>query len=585
MADCRLMLQFNGGNGTTSTVDEAGRHPTITFNGTAAISTTNPKFGVGCLLLDGDSDYLTIPASADWNVLASLLDDWTIELWVKHDDHALTETYLIQQRDANNYWMLDHVHGSGLRFASQINGSSIVTVSYGGEITDTLWHHVALCKVGDDFGTYLDGQQVGYGQASGVTTFAAALTIGATATPGSYFDGRMDQIRIDKFNHFGAAPNVGLTDSFSIINPIGRWTMDDDAASTTVLDSSGNGYDATLAGGDNTEDKASVGQIDGAFNLNGTDDYADAGATFEAQFQSSFTISILLKPADGQPAAIKMLCGAYETGGTNAIQIYFSGGNGKIRCDYTANSNTASARSNGDLFSDGAAEEFSTLTIVFDSTIGGVGGILIYFNGALVTLDATYNGDTSGVTFSSYSNTRNLFVGARNTAGSASYPFAGFLDDFMLIPKAITAAQVLAIHNAAVAGRTGATEAYEAYELLGVFPTMDNSPLAESYVETLDERAVRRASAESGYPMIAGRYTFDPKLIRFTLDYVSQADKASLETFYSANKDRAFLWYNDSDGLKYQVTFASAPRYYGRLSDTPWRIEIDLLQVSSQTVS
>ncbi len=49
------------------------------------------------------------------------------------------------------------------------------------------------------------------------------------------------------------------------------WTLDDDAATTNVIDSTGD-YDGTLVGGDNTEDISVAGKVDEAFNLNGIDD-------------------------------------------------------------------------------------------------------------------------------------------------------------------------------------------------------------------------------------------------------------------------------------------------------------------------
>ena len=57
--------------------------------------------------------------------------------------------------------------------------------------------------------------------------------------------------------------------------PVGHWTMDDDATNTTVEDSSSNENHGTAQ--QNTEDISTAGIIDGALDFNGTSDYVDCG--------------------------------------------------------------------------------------------------------------------------------------------------------------------------------------------------------------------------------------------------------------------------------------------------------------------
>lgn len=215
MPDARLMLHFNGADGDTNTVDATGRHGTITFNGTAQLDTAETKWGTAALLLDGNSDYLSIANSEDWYICSDADEDWTIDFWVKHDDHAGTETYIQHYEDGDNSWRIVHVHGSGVRFYVESGAAVVIDTGSGGEITDTNWHHIALCKVGDEYGLYVDGSQVAYTQDSSVDTFAGSLYIGATGTPGNYYDGSIDELRIDNSNHFSAAPNVGESDTIT----------------------------------------------------------------------------------------------------------------------------------------------------------------------------------------------------------------------------------------------------------------------------------------------------------------------------------------------------------------------------------
>ena len=65
-----------------------------------------------------------------------------------------------------------HVGGKGMRFLL-IGGTGNTMSIRGGEITDTDWHHIALCKVGDTWGIYKDGEQVAYSGEANSTAFAA----------------------------------------------------------------------------------------------------------------------------------------------------------------------------------------------------------------------------------------------------------------------------------------------------------------------------------------------------------------------------------------------------------------------------
>jgi len=217
-----------GYTGTTEEVDiGAGGHLISTWSGTAQLSVAESKWGGSSLLLDGNSDDIRFADHADWNVCGSNADSWTIDLWVKHTDHAGDETYLQHFEGDTDYWRFRHDHGTGLEFHLESGGSKTITISGGGEITDTNWHHVALCKVADEYGCYLDGAQVNYDQDTSTDTFSGSLLIGQDDEgAATYFDGYMDDIRITNSNAFSAAPNVGTTDTITV--PTAAHTADSD---------------------------------------------------------------------------------------------------------------------------------------------------------------------------------------------------------------------------------------------------------------------------------------------------------------------------------------------------------------------
>ena len=98
------------------------------------------------------------------------------------------------------------------------SGAAIIIDLLGaGEVADTDWHHVALVKVADEYGIYVDGSQVNYVKDSSVANFAAILRI-AVDDPsyGTYVNGSMDEIRISHTSRFGVTPTTANDTSFTV---------------------------------------------------------------------------------------------------------------------------------------------------------------------------------------------------------------------------------------------------------------------------------------------------------------------------------------------------------------------------------
>ena len=219
-ADANLysLLHFNGADSSTTFTDSSGRH-TWTAQGNAQLDTAVKKWGTASLLCDGTGDYITSPDSSDWDFCASNSDNWTIDFWVKLLDHAGQDTFWAQGTATSSAQFLFHVHGLGLNFRVM---PSIIEVGYGGEIKDTDWHHIALCKVGSLYGIYKDGNQVCYVNDASTFTSTAACGIAGGMTDGgiNYLKGSMDEFRLIHDNIFSALPNSGKTDT--IIVPTGE---------------------------------------------------------------------------------------------------------------------------------------------------------------------------------------------------------------------------------------------------------------------------------------------------------------------------------------------------------------------------
>ena len=115
-----VLLPFNGSDAATSTSDLSNRNGSVSFTGTAQLSTGASKFGQSSLLLDGNSDYITVSDSY-WNSCISS-GDFTVELWARWDSAALdgsTSTSLIGNRgdiggSSSNGWEIRKYNGNFL---------------------------------------------------------------------------------------------------------------------------------------------------------------------------------------------------------------------------------------------------------------------------------------------------------------------------------------------------------------------------------------------------------------------------------------------------------------------------------------
>ncbi|MDY6862917.1 MAG: LamG-like jellyroll fold domain-containing protein [Thermodesulfobacteriota bacterium] len=217
----KLLLHCDGADESTTFTDKSSSvHGNATAGGNAQVDTavTDPWSGNdGVLMLDGTGDYLSYADHADWDISTN----WTLDLWVKHNtgEPGAEESYVCQYEDDSNCWSLMRGSNESVNFYVWSGGTAIISLGTGIDaITDTNWHHVAVCKVGNEYGLYIDGTQVAYLSDSDTDTFAGTLYVGYQGAGAGTLDmdGYIADVRIRRDNHFGAAPVVGLTDTISI---------------------------------------------------------------------------------------------------------------------------------------------------------------------------------------------------------------------------------------------------------------------------------------------------------------------------------------------------------------------------------
>jgi len=223
------------------------------------------RFGGSSLVLDGNSDYLTLPDSADWDIGASSSSNWVVDGWFNFNSVGANQYLICQFEDGNNTWSLVYNTGTSSQFVFVSGGVAKINMAGPVLYTDR-WYHLAVCKLGELWGLYIDGIQVAYDTTSDTDTFSTILTIGRRPDGTRYFSGNADELRIQNSDYFSSAP---------LPEPYAWYRLNEVKTSNTNVRDDGSGANDGTAStnttnlGD-TQGKA-IGQLGTAGHTNGTD--------------------------------------------------------------------------------------------------------------------------------------------------------------------------------------------------------------------------------------------------------------------------------------------------------------------------
>jgi len=182
----RLLLHFDGANGSTTFTDSSPNGLAVTANGGAAISTAQSKFGGASGYFDGDGDSLS------FSDLALGTNDFTIEAWIKTDSQTQYAQIIGNETSPDGFTLLiNHASGGAGDLAVYVMGNFVL--SGGSEINDDSWHHIALVKDSGTLRLFVDGAQVASATnsssyTSGSDTFVANNNLYAGRDLACYID-------------------------------------------------------------------------------------------------------------------------------------------------------------------------------------------------------------------------------------------------------------------------------------------------------------------------------------------------------------------------------------------------------------
>jgi hypothetical protein len=206
-----LLMDMNGNITDSSSVGRI-----FAAEGTAAVSTTQQKFGTHSLSLDGNSDRLSTPNSLDFDFAAG---NFTIECWIRINALYTSGLYggiCNQVRDFSSTtpkqgWLIDVTDANKVQmYAADNRSDALGTWHQYGVSTTTLvidtWYHVAITRSGTDIHLFING-------ALEDTTAIGAVTLvrerwndfligdydhSGGGTGHRYFNGYIDGLRITK---------------------------------------------------------------------------------------------------------------------------------------------------------------------------------------------------------------------------------------------------------------------------------------------------------------------------------------------------------------------------------------------------
>jgi hypothetical protein len=201
-ANTLLLIHGDGTNASTVFTDDNGQPPfvartakTVTAVGNAQIDTAQSKFGGASAQFDGSGDYLTIPASNDFNFGTG---NFTIEMWFRRISGGAIDIIVGNRGTgfvSGNFAFYTYSSSIEFDYRNDLIANNTLTTS----ISNNIWYHFAIVRNGTSLTLYKDGA-VGQAKTIGSTeTFGSSsidLSIGCNTAGTFPLNGYIDELRI-----------------------------------------------------------------------------------------------------------------------------------------------------------------------------------------------------------------------------------------------------------------------------------------------------------------------------------------------------------------------------------------------------
>ncbi len=191
-AHTKLLLHFDGTDGSKLFIDSSSQGHTVTAHGDAKISTFQSKLGGSGALFDGSGDFLSIPDNADWDFGTG---DFTIDFWCRISDINLSSG-LLSSSTGYNDWL--NVIFNHLNKEIEFNVMGSINRWTWDPQADR-WYHIALVRNGSTLKAFVDGRELTLsagGRDSSLVSCSGELRLGLDSGGSRYMHGDIDELRI-----------------------------------------------------------------------------------------------------------------------------------------------------------------------------------------------------------------------------------------------------------------------------------------------------------------------------------------------------------------------------------------------------
>ena len=203
----KLLLNFDGTDGATTTTDASPSAHTVSFEGNAQLDTAAKQFGTASLLLDGTNDAVNIAADSDFDFSD---DNYTLECFVRPASGSLSanSTILSRTKDADNFYRLDLLPNAKFSFSYMKAGTNHEVI--GGTAEVEKFYHVAVSynHADSNLALYVNNvrvQTTSFFVTNHTEMDEAPLQIGNANVLAQDFSGHIDALRMAKSLKYKAA--------------------------------------------------------------------------------------------------------------------------------------------------------------------------------------------------------------------------------------------------------------------------------------------------------------------------------------------------------------------------------------------
>ena len=196
----KLCSSFDGVDGSKAYTDPI--QGAATFVGTAQLDTTQKYFGAASLLLDGNSDYITYPDSADWFFDTG---DFTIDFRVRFASVAAGSCFLQQyESSTDRFGIIFDKTGQLFRFVVKKDNSYLALYQCAWSPVIDTWYHLAVVRSGSSIYMFINGISQTLTITNAITAetsfpnLAGTLRIGYDQWNTYHHNGWIDEVVIQK---------------------------------------------------------------------------------------------------------------------------------------------------------------------------------------------------------------------------------------------------------------------------------------------------------------------------------------------------------------------------------------------------